>query len=720
MPKAKTSTDTKKKSQDSGFVGKNAPSKSTPPKTTPAIKKPTLSVTDNFLQQRANAQNAKKDAFKGIVSQEAKLTGTMTPTPKKPTPSLQGVNSFPDVNAKGFMTNKNGNRQTDFIIGSNTITKTNVLDQKGDFSIKPYTAQNKAEPIRKDLGLQTFDTNKFRGEINFPKDNKKDSRGNVILPFNEKKRFQVDIDDVKSRLLIKHTENNFLENLYAQGKTSNELGLRKSTRFFTQPFVIKDIDDRWGFGGVEQFASNNTIAKIIDFAGGMLNDIGGAVLGRSPNEYIGNAIGGLERTGKFLLTPEGIGFLAKQVVLQRRNAQKLRTDVRYGIDVKNADGTSFGAGNLLKQTENPRLYNPLSLGSLPGVTKISINTFDPTLPFDDLKESIAGYVSQKVIDIATTVKDTVIKKLGGVASDIGNAILSKTPLGNAKDTLQKTGKDIKRKVGAFNDALAAEGGNVSKLTGIKINAGAFSDVGKDRVNLIPYGSRKAGDGYIDAIQTDGKTENELDFCPFRFEDSNGKLIVFRAILSGITDAFTPEYSSERYVGRPDSVHVYQGTNREISFTFDIYPKSDEELIVLWEKMNYLAGLTYPEWASANGGGLGMIAPFCKLTIGQMYTNTSGYISSLSYTVQDSGTWETTFAKLPKYIQASVTFVYIGDRLPSSTQKHYELPWVGEEKTEGQLLGKLLASGAEYTKNAIGNAIGKDKNTRKKISGAAGF
>lgn len=63
----------------------------------------------------------------------------------------------------------------------------------------------------------------------------------------------------------------------------------------------------------------------------MLDDIGGAVLGRSPNEYIGNAVGSLERTGKFLITPEGISFLAKQGILQRRNAQKLRTDVRYGI-----------------------------------------------------------------------------------------------------------------------------------------------------------------------------------------------------------------------------------------------------------------------------------------------------------------------------------------------------------------------------------------------------
>ena len=700
MPKTQTEKDTRKKS--SGPVGVNPPSP-TPAKPTPEITpKPKLSVEDNFSQQRANTQNVKKDALKGIVSEEADLTRRMTPTPKKPTPILQGVNSFPDTNAKGFILNKNGNRQTDFIIGSNTITKTNVLDQKGDFSIKPYTAQNKAEPIRKDLGLQTFDTNKFRGEISFPKNNKKDSRGNVILPFNEKKRFQIDVDDVKSRLLIKHTENNFLDNLYAEGKTSNQLGLRKSTRFFTQPFVIKDIDDRWGFGGVEQIPGfkNNTIAKVIDFAGGMLDDIGGAVLGRSPNEYIGNAVGSLERTGKFLITPEGISFLAKQGILQRRNAQKLRTDVRYGIQKSE-----------LSRLENPRLYNPLSLGSLPGVTKISINTFDPTLPFDDLKESIAGYVSNKVIDLATTVKDTVIKKLSGVASDIGNALLSRTPLGKAKERLEETGKDIKRRVGAVSDALTAEGINISKLTGININPGAFSDVGKDRVNLIPYGE--------DGERATNTSYKDLDFCPFKFYDVNGdNSIVFRAILSGITDTFTPEYSSERYVGRPDSVYVYQGTTREINFTFDVYPKSDEELIRLWEKMNYLAGLTYPEYASVNGGGFGMVAPFCELTIGQMYADTPGYISGLTYTVMDEGTWEIGFAKLPKYIQATCTFVYVGNRLPSSNQKHYELPWVAEEKLSpnGTTLGVDVLGDTLRSKNTLINALSDNKEIRKKVLG----
>ena len=59
----------------------------------------------------------------------------------------------------------------------------------------------------------------------------------------------------------------------------------------------------------------------------------------------------------------------------------------------------------------------------------------------------------------------------------------------------------------------------------------------------------------------------------------------------------------------------------------------------------------------------------------MYTNTPGYISSLTYTVQDNGTWETEIAKLPKYIQVAVGFTYIGDRLPSAEQKHFDIPSV---------------------------------------------
>ena len=106
------------------------------------------------------------------------------------------------------------------------------------------------------------------------------------------------------------------------------------------------------------------------------------------------------------------------------------------------------------------------------------------------------------------------------------------------------------------------------------------------------------------------------------------------------------------------------------------------------------GLCYPSYESTGaGGGLGMIAPFAKLTIGDMYKDTSGYISSLTYSVQDNGTYETVFAKLPKYIQANCSFTYIGDRLPSSTQKHYEVDWKlrnpqGEPATVLDTIGRI--------------------------------
>ena len=61
----------------------------------------------------------------------------------------------------------------------------------------------------------------------------------------------------------------------------------------------------------------------------------------------------------------------------------------------------------------------------------------------------------------------------------------------------------------------------------------------------------------------------------------------------------------------------------------------------------------------------------------MYNDVPGYISSLTYTIQDNGTWEVDFAKLPKYVQVACNFIYIGDRLPSATQKHFDCDWIGE-------------------------------------------
>ena len=111
----------------------------------------------------------------------------------------------------------------------------------------------------------------------------------------------------------------------------------------------------------------------------------------------------------------------------------------------------------------------------------------------------------------------------------------------------------------------------------------------NKTNMIAYGE------YPD----EKKLEDKEGLIPFRFKDVlNNKILSFDAILSGITDTITPEYSSERYIGRPESVYVYQGVQRAVSFTFDVYPMSRQEMPVLWEKLNYLVGLCYANWVNS--------------------------------------------------------------------------------------------------------------------------
>jgi hypothetical protein len=460
-----------------------------------------------------------------------------------------------------------------------------------------------------------------------------------------------------------------LATYYSQVNTENQLGIRKSTKFGPEhPFVVRNIGDSW---------DNNSSSDLYDNVGTKLSD----------NNDL--RFGSYTRLDKFLMSSAGALFLSNQKDAMKSNAQKFRTDVRYGL-TKRLDLVD----------ESPRKYDIQSLASnTPGNGKIDILARDDSLTFNfGYAQTIASTISETVKTKATTAVDKVTRNLTGIGVDIANQIgdrlLNKV---NNITGLVDTANKYKAKVDAFNTVMGFDGTDVSKLKGVILGDNkVFADVGKDLVNLIPYGSDKIK----------GRSYKDLDFIPFKFYDvNNKKSIVFRALLSGITDTFTPEYASERYVGRPDNVYVYMGTQREISFTFDIYPKSDEELLVLWEKMNALAGLTYP---MIDDTGTGMIAPFCKLTLGQMYDNTSGYISGLTYTVMDSSTWETTFAKLPKYIQASCTFVYIGDRLPTSDQKFYEGPWIPEVEYRGAL--------TELFGSTFGGILGGDSTSVLEVTG----
>ena len=511
-----------------------------------------------------------------------------------------------------------------------------------------------------------------------------------------------------------------------------------------EPFVVRKIGQKWGIGDVEMpriegafpglvqidspaYKGSDVITSVFQAA----DDIGKRVLGREPSIFLDRYFADVRRingaTNSLDFLVRGSRFVQAQQVLQRKNPFERVSTRLYNLSeegsvkIVNEDlipeaYRQYGdvKGDAFSSEISPQIYNPLSIFSIPGALHINRNGF---LNLDSLVASgtIFDFISQKVWNSISEKASIFIKDQ---ASKIGKKFLKKTgkklleeqgkswdgvdkvaKLDSMVKKAKKQGESLRKIAKDFDLIPSKEGKKPSKAALSKISKEGFSDKGVDRVNLIPYGQ----DGYSKGGQE--IPLDELDWIPFKFKDvRNNKSMVFRAILSGITDTFSPEYSPERYVGRPDSVYVYQGTEREISFTFDVYPKSDQELVFLWEKLNYLAGQTYPHWSDSDGsGGRGMISPYTELTIGQMYTDTPGYISGLTYNVMDEGTYETVFAKLPKYIQVNCTFQYIGKRLPSATQRHFELPWVSpNEYVPGQSeeFSKILSGTSLFNKGKM--------------------
>ena len=190
------------------------------------------------------------------------------------------------------------------------------------------------------------------------------------------------------------------------------------------------------------------------------------------------------------------------------------------------------------------------------------------------------------------------------------------------------------------------------------------------INLHPYGGST---GNINA------NDEDKDFVPLKFRDMvNGKWIIFRAILESVSDTSSPEYAEERYIGRPDKVYVYQGATRNVSLTLKVMPKSVQELITIWDKLNYLRGLLYPTIQNNR-----MVSPFFSFTLGDMFDKQPMIFQSLNYSIDAASTWEIKPGlRLPKLINVSADMRIVDKRTPQTTGKHFDLDWLPDNLKHG--------------------------------------
>ena len=158
----------------------------------------------------------------------------------------------------------------------------------------------------------------------------------------------------------------------------------------------------------------------------------------------------------------------------------------------------------------------------------------------------------------------------------------------------------------------------------------------DKINSTPLyvtgeESAKAGTGYDDivkfnigVIDLDGTSESR-----------NTTWIHFRAYINSFNDQYTSTFNPVKYMGRGNSFYKYDGYTRAISMDFRVVVHSKYEQSIIYDKLNYLASVTAPNYSA----GWFMRVNLIKVTVGDYLNNTIGILNGLSYSIPQESPWD---------------------------------------------------------------------------------
>ena len=265
---------------------------------------------------------------------------------------------------------------------------------------------------------------------------------------------------------------------------------------------------------------------------------------------------------------------------------------------------------------------------------------------------------------------------------------------DGESPLQKE-SDIRNQVPNYTDST----------TGLRNLHNSFVDgLGKGDIDsVIMYPDNNTGDLFTNLPFSDNinnlnledahsddivqKIESSESGMPFYFKDMRtNAYIFFRAYVEGLTENISPSYAVHNYIGRSEPVYTYERGEREISMTLKLFAQTKGELTSIYEKMNRLTSLCYPQY-ELDGYGNRMKPPFTKLRYGELFGKMNkelmGYIKSVSYSYEQSSPYEIEVGKrVPKHIVATIGYQVIHDRTPSISTKFYGISETIESRDEG--------------------------------------
>ena len=186
-------------------------------------------------------------------------------------------------------------------------------------------------------------------------------------------------------------------------------------------------------------------------------------------------------------------------------------------------------------------------------------------------------------------------------------------------------------------------------------------------------------------KSSGVIQNEIknDLVKFRIGviDSNSPnqktYIHFRAFIDSLSDSYTSEWATTKFMGRAENFYKYQGFDRQVSIGWTVAAQSKQELIPMYQKLNYLASTLAPNYSDVGY----MQGNLVTLTMGGWFYEQPGLITGMTLDVPDDSPWDisindeggsdSTVKELPMIITVSgFNFVPIHEFVPRVQQNSY--------------------------------------------------
>jgi len=407
----------------------------------------------------------------------------------------------------------------------------------------------------------------------------------------------------------------------------------------------------------------------------------------------------LERIGKYLITPKGLQFIAKQELLSAQNpivpgrpnrsgplrgfynplntlAQVAASGTGLHLEKqglvpigfnddqdkyektykessqKNLNDIKLG-GNRLALLQNLTATG-ISQGKSNATSGVSYNVGNSIISYNGgpgITTTNIRYADNSVYQgsaITNSGLSTYTLKQLNEQKSVGSPDLKERPANTGLITKDFRGnipiKTENKNIGVFGEnAVDYSSAAVNKIQ--RVGLGDPGRRSRDRSNLYV-----SDEGSIDKVSNFPLYKNSSvassvgdtrDFIRFRFEvldngSNKSTFVHFRAFLGAITDNFNGEWNQTSFVGRGDRFYNYTGFSRDISLSFKVHPQTRDEMAAMYQKLTYLASTLAPDYSGEGGYMKGNIT---RLTIGSYFYRIPGFISSLTYTVPEEASWE---------------------------------------------------------------------------------